>query len=297
MQVTVRVTARSRRPGIVQQGDGSLHVRVTAPAEGGRANAAVIAALARHFGVPKQAVAIVRGHTNRQKVVEIAREGVTMRNKPWRVVAIVAMAGWLVAGQALAATTKDKEGLLALGAKAPGFALQDVVTLREWSLKDWADKEVLVVMFICRHCPYVQRVKGGLAQLGRDYADKDVGIAAISSNDPKAIPEDSPGKLKGMALEEGFVFPLLFDETQKVAAAYTALCTPDIFVFDAQRRLVYRGQFDDARPGNRSPVTGQDVRAAIEAVLAGQPVSSNQRPSVGCGIKWQPGREPAYTRR
>jgi len=144
-----------------------------------------------------------------------------------------------------------------------------------------------MVAFICRHCPYVQHVKKALAQLGKDYEGKDIAIVAISANDPSAYPEDAPDKLSEMAEEEGFVFPFLFDETQDVAKAYTAVATPDIFIFDKDQKLVYRGQFDDTRPNGTEESTGADARAALDALLAGQPVSKNQKPAIGCGIKWR----------
>ena len=143
-------------------------------------------------------------------------------------------------------------------------------------------------MFICRHCPFVKHVQEELAKLGKDYQGKDIGIVAISSNDPIAYPEDSPDSLKEMAQELEFTFPYCFDETQKVAKAYTAVCTPDFFLFDKGRKLVYRGQLDDSRPGNNIPVTGKDLRAAIDAVLEDRTVDPNQKPSIGCGIKWSP---------
>ncbi len=176
---------------------------------------------------------------------------------------------------------------LPLGSPAPDFQLKDVVTGKVVSRNDFKDKQVLVVIFLCRHCPYVQHVKGGLAQLARAYAGKSVAVVGISSNDPDAYPEDAPESLKEMALQEKFTFPVLFDETQQVAKAYTAVCTPDPFVFDSQRRLVYRGQFDDSRPGSNRPVTGKDLRAAIDDVLAGRPVNPDQKPAVGCSIKWR----------
>jgi len=147
-------------------------------------------------------------------------------------------------------------------------------------------------MFICRHCPYVAHVRSALAALGREHLDTDLAIVAISSNDPVAYPDDEPSSLAEEAREAGYTFPYLFDETQEVAKAFTAACTPDIFLFDADHRLVYRGQFDGSRPGNGVPVTGEDLRAAIDAVLAGRAVSGDQRPSVGCGIKWRDGSEP-----
>jgi hypothetical protein len=149
-------------------------------------------------------------------------------------------------------------------------------------------------MFICRHCPYVQHIKEELARLGRDYAAQRLGMVAISANDAKQYPDDAPTQLRAMATELGFTYPVCYDESQEVAKTYTAACTPDFFLFDHARRLVYRGQLDDSRPGNGIPVTGRDVRAAIDAVLTGGPVAAGQRPSIGCNIKWKPGQEPAY---
>jgi peroxiredoxin len=176
--------------------------------------------------------------------------------------------------------------MLPLGTAAPPFMLPDVTTQAPVSLADFSGKEALLVMFICKHCPYVVHVREELARLGRDYADSSVGIVAISSNDPVTYPEDSPAGLRQMASEAGFRFPLLFDETQDVARAYDAVCTPDFFLFDRKRLLVYRGQLDDSRPG-RGTADGRDLRAPIEALLAGNPVSPNQKPSSGCGIKWK----------
>ena len=186
--------------------------------------------------------------------------------------------------------------LLEFGTKAPDFALPDVISGRTISLSTFAGKQALLVMFICRHCPYVVHVREELARLGRDYADKDIGIVAISANDAAAYPDDAPEQLRAMAQGLGFAFPFCYDETQEVAKAYTAACTPDFFLFDADRKLVYRGQLDDSRPGNGKPLTGKDLRAAIDAVLAGKPVSPAQKPSMGCNIKWRSGHEPAYFR-
>ncbi len=186
--------------------------------------------------------------------------------------------------------------LLALGTEAPDFALPDVRTGEIVRRSDFDGKRGLLVLFICRHCPYVQHVEGGIAQLARDYADADLGIVAISANDPDAYPEDAPESLAEQARLAGFTFPYLFDETQEVAKAYTAACTPDPFLFDERRRLVYRGQLDGSRPGNDVPVTCEDIRRAIDAVLAGEPVPGEQRPAVGCSIKWRPGNEPDYLR-
>ena len=184
--------------------------------------------------------------------------------------------------------------MLALGTKAPAFALPDVTSGRTVSLSDFEAKRALLVMFICRHCPYVRHVRGELARLGRDFADSELAIVTISANDPDEYPEDAPESLAAEAREAGYAFPYLFDETQEVAKAYTAACTPDFFLFDADRALVYRGQLDDSRPSNGLPVTGEDVRAAIDAVLSGGPVPQEQRASIGCGIKWRAGNEPAY---
>lgn len=186
--------------------------------------------------------------------------------------------------------------MLALGTLAPAFLLTNVVDNQQYSLDSFKDKKVLVVMFICRHCPFVVHVQNELAKLGKDYADKSVAFVAISSNDAEKYPLDAPDKLKEMALELGFNFPFLYDESQEVAKAFTAACTPDIFVFDQNRKLVYRGQLDDSRPNNGKPVTGKDLRAAIDAVLAGKPVNPDQKPSAGCNIKWKPGNAPAYAR-
>lgn len=177
--------------------------------------------------------------------------------------------------------------MIDLGTVAPDFALPDVTTGRTVRRLDLDDRKALLVMFICRHCPYVRHVRQGLASLGRDYLDRDVGIVAISANDPETYPEDAPASLAEEAREAGYTFPYLFDETQEVARAYSAACTPDFFLFDADRRLAYRGQFDSSRPGSGVPVTGEDIRQALDAVLADRPVSEDQRPSVGCTIKWR----------
>ena len=186
--------------------------------------------------------------------------------------------------------------MLALGTPAPNFSLPDVVSGKTISLDTFKGKKALLVMFICQHCPYVQHVKDELAKLGKDYASKDVGIVAVSANDAEKYPDDSPSALKKMTQTLGFTFPFVYDETQATAKAYTAACTPDFFLFDANCKLVYRGQLDDSRPGNGKPVTGRDLRAAIDAVLAGKPVNPDQRASIGCNIKWKPANEPAYFR-
>jgi peroxiredoxin len=182
----------------------------------------------------------------------------------------------------------------ALGTPAPDFDLSDVVTGHRISLETFADQSALLVMFICRHCPFVQHVQQELARIGRDYADRGLGIAGISSSDLEAFPRDRPESLREQAIELGFNFPYCCDETQHVAQSYGASCTPDFFLFDAQRHLAYRGRLDDSRPQSAIPVTGRDLRAAIDAVLAGRPATVSQSPSLGCNIKWKPGREPTY---
>jgi peroxiredoxin len=184
--------------------------------------------------------------------------------------------------------------MLVLGTPAPAFELRDIVTGNLFSLNSFAGKTAVLVMFICRHCPYVQHVEVELARIGRDYRDTELGIVAISSNDPVQYPDDAPQRLKEMAVRLGLTFPFCFDETQEVAKAYRAACTPEFYLFDRERRLVYRGQLDDSRPGNNKPVTGCDLRAAIDAVLAGKPVDRNQKASIGCSIKWKPGNAPPY---
>jgi peroxiredoxin len=183
--------------------------------------------------------------------------------------------------------------MLPLGTTAPDFKLPDT-NGKTVSAADFKDKAALAVIFMCNHCPYVIHIRAGLAQLAYDYAIKHVAIVGISSNDALKYPADGPAKMKDEVKAAGYIFPYLYDETQKVAKAYRAACTPDIFLFDRSRRLVYRGQFDAARPGNGIPVTGKDLRTAIEAVLAGKPTSAMQVASMGCNIKWKPGNEPDY---
>ncbi len=184
--------------------------------------------------------------------------------------------------------------MLALGTRAPDFQLPDVVSGGTVSLESFVGQQALLVMFICQHCPYVQHVKTELARLGADYVSRKLGIVAISSNDSANYPDDSPDNLKKMAQELKFNFPFCYDETQQTAKDYSAACTPDFFLFDKQRKLVYRGQLDDSRPGNGKPLTGKDLREALEAVLSGKLVSREQKASVGCNIKWKAGNEPAY---
>ena len=182
--------------------------------------------------------------------------------------------------------------MLRLGTDAPDFALTDVVSGATISLDHFRDRPALLVIFLCNHCPYVKHIKGELARLGRDYGPRGVGIVGISSNDVRTHPDDAPARLRSLGQE--VTFPICYDETQEVAKAYTAACTPDFFLFNRARQLVYRGQLDDSRPGSDRPVTGSDLRAALDAVLAGQPVSADQRPSIGCNIKWKAGNEPPY---
>jgi len=183
--------------------------------------------------------------------------------------------------------------MLPLGSMAPDFRLPDT-NGKMVALSDFKGKPALLVMFICNHCPYVKHIQLGLAQLARDYLPRGVAIVGISSNDVANYPADSPAEMAKEVKSAGYVFPYLYDEIQAVAKAYRAACTPDFYVFDKDRRLVYRGQFDDSRPGSGFPVTGQDLRAALDAVLAGQPVSLSQKPSLGCNIKWKAGNEPEY---
>lgn len=192
--------------------------------------------------------------------------------------------------------------MLPLGTMAPAFDLPDAVSGRRVRLEDFKGRPALLVMFICNHCPYVKWVRSQLAAIGREYQPKGVGIVAISSNDVQSHPDDSPEKMALEARDAGYTFPYLFDESQAVAKAYRAACTPDFYVFDGAMKLAYRGQLDDSRPSGRStvlpgaglPVTGKDVRAALDAVLSGRAAPSEQRPSIGCNIKWKKGNEPEW---
>lgn len=184
--------------------------------------------------------------------------------------------------------------MLELGTLAPDFQLKNAVDGQVVSVTDFQDEAALLVMFICNHCPYVQHVLKELGRLAADYAPRGVAVVAINSNSVRTHPQDGPQHMIELAGAEGWTFPFLFDETQDVAKRYQAACTPDFFVFDHNRKLVYRGQLDDSRPGNGVPVTGRDLRAALDAALAGEPVRGEQRPSMGCNIKWTPGNEPDY---
>ena len=181
--------------------------------------------------------------------------------------------------------------MLALGTKAAPFSLPDV-NGKTVSLADFQNAPALLVMFICNHCPFVKHIRAELARLGADYSGRGAAIVAISSNDVASHPDDGPAKMAIEARDAGYTFPYLYDESQSVAHAYRAACTPDFFLFDKSQTLVYRGQLDDSRPGNGVPVTGKDLRAALDAVLAGKLVAADQKPSIGCNIKWKAGNEP-----
>jgi peroxiredoxin len=193
-----------------------------------------------------------------------------------------------IAGMSLTPST-----MLPLGTTAPDFRLRDT-NGKTVTLADFKDKPALLVIFMCNHCPYVKHIRSGLALLARDYLLRGAGIVGINSNDAANYPDDSPAKMAEEVKSAGYAFPYLYDESQAVAKAYRAACTPDFYLFDRGRRLVYRGQFDSSRPGNGVPVTGKDLRAALDAVLAGKPTSTLQAPSIGCNIKWKAGNEPDY---
>ena len=184
--------------------------------------------------------------------------------------------------------------MLELGTKAPDFSLPDVTTGKSVSLSTFAGQKALLVMFICQHCPYVKHIKNELVRVGKDYVPKGVGMVAISSNDVANYPDDSPAHLKAMVSELKLNFSVCYDESQAAAKAYRAACTPEFYLFDKDRKLVYRGQLDDSRPKNDLPITGKDLRAALEALLSQKPISSDQKPGIGCNIKWKPGNEPDY---
>ena len=188
---------------------------------------------------------------------------------------------------------RTESTMLPLGTKAPDFSLVNVDG-QTVSLADFADAPALLVMFICNHCPFVKHLADALAQFTAEYMAKGVAVVGINSNDAASYPADSPEQMVREAEERGYRFPYLYDETQEVAKAYRAACTPDFYVFDRDRNLVYRGQFDDSRPDSGIPITGRDLRAALDAVLAANKPSDAQRPSIGCNIKWKPGNEPAY---
>jgi peroxiredoxin len=183
--------------------------------------------------------------------------------------------------------------MLTLGTKAPDFSLPDT-NGKTVSLSDFADAPALLVVFMCNHCPFVKHVRTQLAKLAREYQAKGVAVVGINSNDVDNFPADSPANMAKEVAEAGYTFPYLYDESQEVAKAYRAACTPDFYLFDEDRKLVYRGQMDDSRPGSDIPVTGKDLRAALDAVLAGREVPDDQKSSIGCNIKWKAGNEPDY---
>lgn len=183
--------------------------------------------------------------------------------------------------------------MLPLGTQAPPFRLVDP-SGRLVSLDDFQEAKAYLVVFMCNHCPFVRHIRDELASLGRELPARGVAMVGINSNDAEKYPDDSPARMKDEAERYGYTFPYLVDDTQEVAKAYQAACTPDFFLFDAQRRLVYRGQLDDSRPSNGKPVTGADLRAAIDAVLEGREVAEPQVPSIGCNIKWKDGNAPSY---
>ncbi len=188
---------------------------------------------------------------------------------------------------------KTESTMAALGMAAPDFLLPDTGG-RAVALDDFADAPGLLVVFMCNHCPFVVHIREELVRSVKEYQGKDLAVVAVGSNDLETFPQDGPEAMAGQVEEFGYTFPYLFDETQSVAKAYKAACTPDFFLFDHDRRLVYRGQFDGSRPGNDVPVTGADLGAAVEALLGGEPISPDQRPSIGCNIKWTAGNEPDY---
>jgi peroxiredoxin len=188
---------------------------------------------------------------------------------------------------------KTASTMLPLGADAPEFSLPDVMG-GTVSLQDFTGQPALLVIFLCNHCPFVKHVADQLAALAREYQQRGVAVVGINSNDAAAYPDDSPEQMREEVASRGYTFPYLYDESQQVAHAYRAACTPDFFVFDADRKLVYRGQLDASRPGMEEPVTGSDLRAALDSLLAGMPIAADQRPSIGCNIKWKPGNEPEY---
>jgi len=189
---------------------------------------------------------------------------------------------------------RQSSRMLPLGTAAVPFALPDTVTGRVVTLEDFATAPLLLVVFTCNHCPFVKHILDGFVAFAREFGPRGVAVVAISPNDVTSYPEDAPAEMARIARLKGFTFPYLYDESQEVAKAYQAVCTPDFFLFDRERRLAYRGQFDASRPGGRVPVTGADLRAACEALLGGKPVTQEQIPGIGCSIKWQAGREPAW---
>jgi peroxiredoxin len=185
-----------------------------------------------------------------------------------------------------------ESNMLALGVEAPDFILPDTVSGKDLHLRDITGEMATVIMFLCNHCPFVKYINSKLSEVAAEYSKKGIGFIGISSNDVENYPEDSPEKMKEVAKKEGYTFPYLYDESQGVARAYHAACTPEFYIFDRDMRLVYRGQMDDSRPGNDIPVTGSDLTAALDALLQGEYVSENQKPGGGCNIKWKKSMDP-----
>lgn len=188
---------------------------------------------------------------------------------------------------------KTASTMLELGTSAPDFSLTNIDG-QTVSLADFSDSKALLIIFMCNHCPFVKHVADELAAIGKDYQPKGLGMVGISSNDIEKYPDDNMEAMQAEAAARGYTFPYLLDESQEVAKNYRAACTPDFYLFDADHKLVYRGQLDDSRPNSDIPVTGSDLRAAIETILAGDPIAEEQVPSIGCNIKWKPGNEPDY---
>jgi peroxiredoxin len=189
---------------------------------------------------------------------------------------------------------RTESTMLPLGTAAPSFTLEDVTSGKPISLESFKGKQGLLVMFICQHCPFVIHVENELGRIGQDYVPQGVGILAISSNSIETHPQDDPDHMRQQVNRAHFNFPYAFDATQEVAKSYTAACTPDFFLFDSDFKLAYRGQLDASRPGNDLPVNGADLRAALDKIVAGEPIGADQKPSIGCNIKWAPGKAPAY---
>lgn len=189
---------------------------------------------------------------------------------------------------------RTESTMLPLGTVAPSFSLEDVASGKTITLSDFKGKKGFLVMFICQHCPFVKHVENELGKIGQDYVPQDIGILAISANNIETHPQDSPDNMREQVTRANFNFPYAYDASQVVATSYTAACTPDFFLFDGDLKLAYRGQLDDSRPGNEKPVNGKDLRAALDQLISGQPIPTDQMPSIGCNIKWAPGNEPAY---
>jgi len=189
---------------------------------------------------------------------------------------------------------RTESTMLPLGTVAPSFSLEDVASGKTITLSDFKGKKGFLVMFICQHCPFVKHVENELGKIGQDYVPQGIGILAISANNIETHPQDSPDNMREQVTRANFNFPYAYDASQVVATSYTAACTPDFFLFDGDLKLAYRGQLDDSRPGNEKPVNGKDLRAALDQLISGQPIATDQMPSIGCNIKWAPGNEPTY---